>query len=478
MSDRELSTTTKFIYGLGDYGTAAATTARNIFWFVFMTNVVGLGAGWAGSVVLIGRFWDAINDPLIGSISDRASSRYGRRRPFLLAGAVPFALAFVMMFYAPPFESRTALVIYFSVAFLLFDTLFTVVNVPYLALMPEMAERYDDRSSLAGWRIAFSVLASLITAALFKVLAENVLAPRFGGGIEGLRLGYLVTAAIWGVTIALPFILLFFVVREPERKPVEAPFQPVRSFIQAFQNRPFRLAALIYLICFTAGDVILVVLVRYLVDYMRVPPGFDNIVLAVVLGASFLTMPIVVWLMRRFDKRVAYIISIGFLIIVLLLAAFLPPGNYIPLLYGAVFAGFGFGALSAIPWAIVADVIEADELETGQRREGLFSGYLVFLRKLGSAVAIFMVGQVLSLSGYVSSTAGSTFIEQPESALLAMRFFVTGLPALALGVSMVLAWRFPIDRKAFEAIQQELALRRAAAAVAAPVDPAAPVDIE
>ncbi|MEZ4515440.1 MAG: MFS transporter [Chloroflexota bacterium] len=120
------------------------------------------------------HFWDSINDPLVGTLSDRLYSRLGRRRPFLLYGAIPFAFAFVLMFYVPPLESKAALALYYSVIFLLFDTLYTVVNVPYLALMPELTEEYDERSSLTGWRIAFSILASLVTAGLFKLLAENV----------------------------------------------------------------------------------------------------------------------------------------------------------------------------------------------------------------------------------------------------------------------------------------------------------------
>jgi GPH family glycoside/pentoside/hexuronide:cation symporter len=455
-----LSTRAKFLYGLGDWGTAAASTARNIFWFVFLTNVVGLNAGWAGSVVLIGRIWDSINDPLIGTLSDRVHTRWGRRRPFLLIGSVPFAVTFVAMFTVPDLDSDRALFAYYSLVFLLFDTLFTIVNVPYLALLPELTDGYDERSSLAGWRISFSILASLITAGLFKVFAENIFAPLFGGGAEGLQRGYTAAAVLWAITIALPFILLFLFVREPERAPVVSPIRPVRNFIEVFHNEPFRIAAFIYLICFTTGDIILVIFVRYLIDYLLVPPGFDNIVLAVVLGSAFAFMPLIVWLMRRYDKRTAYLISISFLTAVLILAAFLPPGRYLLLLVGAIFTGFGFAALNAIPWAIVADVVEADELQSGERREGLYSGYLVFLRKLASAFAIFAVGQVLSRTGYVSATTGSVYVQQPASALAAMRVLVTVVPALALSISLILAWRFPIDREKYEAIQAELAARR------------------
>jgi GPH family glycoside/pentoside/hexuronide:cation symporter len=204
-----LTTTVKLVFGLGDWGTSAAATARNVFWFVFLTNIVGLSAGLAGGVWLVGRLWDAVNDPLVGSLSDRLHSRWGRRRPFLLFGSIPFALAFFLMFVVPPFESRTALVIYYSVVFLLYDTLYTIVNVPYLALVPELTDEYDERSSLTGWRTGFSFLAQLVTAGTFKLLAENVFAPWFGAGPDAnARRGICWPPGLWALSMALPFMLL------------------------------------------------------------------------------------------------------------------------------------------------------------------------------------------------------------------------------------------------------------------------------
>lgn len=125
-------------------------------------------------------------------------------------------------------------------------------------------------------------------------------------------------------------------------------------------------------------------------------------------------------------------------------------------------AGIGFAAMSIIPWAIVADVIDVDELQTGERREGLYTGYLVFLRKLGTGVMVFALGQLLAITGYVSSNTGGAFVEQPEAALAVMHALVTVLPAIALGLSLILAWRFPIDRASHEAIRHALDERRAA----------------
>ncbi len=456
-----LTTATKLFFGLGDWGASAASTARNIFWFIFLTNVVGLNAGLAGGIWLVGRLWDAVNDPLVGSLSDRLHSRWGRRRPFLIFGAVPFALSFLLLFVVPPIESRSLLVLYYSVVFLLYDTLFTVVNVPYLALVPELAQTYDDRSSLTGWRTAFSFLAQLVTAGAFKLLAEQLFAPWFGGGPPGIRLGYLLAAGLWSLSMALPLILLGWRIREAQSTPVDSPIEPLGNFREVFSNRPFRLAALIYLLCFSTGDIILVVLVRYLIDYVRVRPGFDAVVLATVLTASLVSIPLVLALIRRTDKRTAYLISIGFMVVVLLVGAFLPPGAQNALLVGAVLAGVGFAAMSIIPWAIVADVIDVDELQTGERREGLYTGYLVFLRKFATGILVFGVGQLLAVSGYVSSNTGSLFIAQPEAALQAMRSLVTVLPAIALSLSLALAWRFPLDRESHEALRRELEARRA-----------------
>jgi GPH family glycoside/pentoside/hexuronide:cation symporter len=460
----KLSRRTKLIYGLGDWGASAATTARNIFWFLFLTNVVGIDVALAGTVILVGKIWDGVNDPLVGIISDRLETRWGRRRPFLIFGAVPFGLAFFLMFIVPPIESSTGLAIYYGLVFLLFDTLYTVVNVPYTALTPELTQDYDERSNLAGWRVGVAIVAALLTGGLFKLLAENVFAVWFGGvGTEaGIRLGYGLAAAIWGVSMVIPLLVLARHIEEPARQPDRDPIRPVQLFRQVFSNAPFRLGATIYLLTFTTMDVVLLVMVRFLVDYVRVDPGFDNVILATVLGLALVSMPLVVRLMRRFGKRNTYIGGMLFFAVVMLIIGRVPPGGQYQVLLAAVFAGLGYGAANAVPWAIVADVVEEDELKTGKRREGIYAGYLVFFRKLASAVAIFIVSQVLAATGFVSSTTGSAFIEQPESALRALRFFVGIFPAGMLFLAILVATRYQLDREAHAGIRRQLAERRPA----------------
>ena len=463
----------KLIYGLGDWGTAAATTARNAIWlFIFLTNVVGLSPSIASLVVVIGRLWDGINDPLVGMLSDRLNTRWGRRRPFLLFGAVPFGVSFFLLFVVPPFESHVALAAYYTVVYLLIDTLYTVVNVPYAALTPELTRDYDERSKLAGWRMSISILASLVTGATFTLLAERVIANWWlGGGVAALRTGYAITAAIWGLSLIIPLLVLFFTIEEPENESEPEPFEPLRIFREVFRNRPFRLAAIIYLLSFTSLDIVLVVFIRFLIDYVQVAPGFENLIMAIVLGIALLTMPLVVKMMHWYGKRNTYIGSMMFMAVVLIIMTRVPPGGQNLVLIAAIFAGLGFGAANAIPWAIVADVVEADELQFGRRREGSFAGYLVFFRKLASALAIFVVGQALASSGFISGNSGSAFIQQPESALAMLRLFMGVVPAVLLLGSVLVAVRYPLDRAAHNAIRQKLAERRASQAKIGAISP-------
>jgi GPH family glycoside/pentoside/hexuronide:cation symporter len=438
---------------LGDWGTSAATAARNLYWLFFLISVVGLQAELAGVVVLIGRLWDSINDPLIGILSDGLDSRWGRRRPFLLIGAVPFGVTFFLLFFVPPLDSDLALLIYYSVVYLLFDTMYTVINVPYVAMTPELTEDYDERSSLAGWRIAIAILASLIAAATFKLMAENLIGSSLEStmGLEdAVRFGYALTAAFWAVTLILsPLLLVLLVKDRGHAKPVKDPIHPWRTFKEVWRNRPFRLAATVYMLSFTAADIVVAVFVWYLIFYVGAKSPFDSLVLGLVLGLAFLTMPLTVKLMRRFGKRETYMGTMAIYAIVLLIMSQIPRGGQWYVVVAAFFAGFGHGAANVIPWAMVADVVDVDELMTGKRREGIYSGYLVFLRKLATALAIFLVTRVLAASGFREGTGGALVdVTQPESALLALRVLVGVIPAIMLALSILAAWRYPLSREA------------------------------
>ena len=136
----------KIAYGAGDSGFSLTSTALALVYLDFLINVVGLDPRLAGISIGVGRVWDAFNDLFIGTLSDRTRSRWGRRRPYLLFGAVPFGVAFVLLWLVPPTDEQTLLAIYYTALYIVFDTTFTLVNVPYIALTPELAPTYDGRT--------------------------------------------------------------------------------------------------------------------------------------------------------------------------------------------------------------------------------------------------------------------------------------------------------------------------------------------
>src|SRR5512143_3864265 len=147
-----LSGRVKWIYGSGDIGFSLTNTILNVYLALFLTDVVGLTPAIAAVAFFVGSTWDYLNDPIIGYISDRTRSRWGRRRPFLLFGALPFALAFCLLWWRPPLETTPGLIIYYSLAYALFDTAATFVYMPFYALTPELTDDYDERTSLTSWR--------------------------------------------------------------------------------------------------------------------------------------------------------------------------------------------------------------------------------------------------------------------------------------------------------------------------------------
>lgn len=418
-----------------------------------------MDVGLAGVAFIIGRFWDGVNDPLIGILSDRFRSRWGRRRPFMLLGALPFGVGFFLMFSPPPFEGDLAAALYYAFIFILYDTAFTIVNAPYAALTAELTEDYDERASLAGWRMGNSIFVALLTAGLFKLLAEGVFAGWFDGP-GALRSGYAVAGALWGLVVVVSPLLVVAFIREPVRELPKETGRPnlVQITKEVFANRPFRIGAAIYVLAFSAVDIITSVFVWFLIYYMRLEPPFDSYVLAVVLGVAFLSMPLTVRLMQRYGKSRTYIRMMIFWAAVMAVISLLPPGNATLILILAAFAGIGYGAANATPWAIVADIIEEDEWHSGQRREGVYSAYLVTFRKIATAFVVgFIVPQVLSATGFIEGAAES----QPEAAVLALRFFMGAAPAVLLVLSMFAAARYPLDRAAHDELRRKLAVRRA-----------------
>ncbi|MFN2290222.1 MAG: MFS transporter [Anaerolineae bacterium] len=446
----KLSLRRKALFSTGDLSTSIPLAIVMFFQLYFLTDVAGLRPDLAGWAVGIGRIWDAVNDPLFGLLSDRIRTRWGRRRVLLLFGAVPLGLSFAMMWLVPSWQPL-ALTAYYALAFILFDTVFTAVHVGYNALTPELTADYDERSSLNGYRMAFSISGTL---------GAIIFATVLGWYVEDARLLFAIVGLGLGLVSMVPPLIVFGVTRERPAEEQPAPLPMREALVATLSNRPFWLIMGLYLLSWTTASILAANLVYFANYYLRVPDQANYFVL-VAEGAAILFIPLWVWVARRLDKRRAFILGTASWIVVSTGIFFVRP-DQVGLAYVlAALAGSGIATAYVLPWSMVPDIIEYDEVRTGQRREGSYYAFASFFQKLATGAALWAMGQALALTGYVTPSGGAALPVQPPEAVRAIRFFMGPVPIALLVLAILFAWRYPISREHHRALREELAGREA-----------------
>jgi GPH family glycoside/pentoside/hexuronide:cation symporter len=466
-NEGRLSFWMKLLYGSGDWGISSVGMMRSIFYAIYLTDVVGLEPRLASLGALVGIVWDAVNDPIIGILSDRLCTRWGRRRPFLLWFAIPFGLSFMILWSAPDWESQTALLIYVTLTFMLADTLQTLISVPFLSLTPELTPDYDERTALTSFRSFFQLLGALSVVIAAPAIVEMVLAS---GGTQ--QQGFVLVGAIFGAIGAIPLLLLGIFVREtstPEQQQ-SLPFR--ETFRAAWENIPFRFAVGIHMLNWSAVDMVAITFPYFLLYWVAQGDllasirifGFDlayeSAFFGILMSVCILFVPFWLWLSRIRNKREAYMLGMTFWVTVALLIYTIQPGQTSYLLLIAALAGIGVSAAYVLPDSMFADVIEWDELRTRRRQEGIFYGIRTLIRKLTGALVIFITLQALGWAGYQSPPEGAIQFVQSDSALKMIRLLVSPFGAAIIFGTIILAWLFPLSREKHGRIQRLLERRR------------------
>jgi GPH family glycoside/pentoside/hexuronide:cation symporter len=449
MTER-LSRKTKLLYGAGDTGFSLTSTIIGAYFLIFLVDVVGVSPGIAAVAIFVGRSWDWINDPLFGHISDRTRTRWGRRRPFLLFGPLPYALAFTMLWWRPPFQAEIALAAYYAVAYVFYDAAATLIYMPYFALTPELTSDYDERTSLTTYRMFFSILGSLLAFTVPLIIVGSF-RPENASRV-------LVMGALFAVVSALPLLLTFFGTREREEYMEHEKPSLRQSLRAAWQNRPFIFGLLIFLLTWVAVEILQATLL-FFVKYIVQREAHSDLIMATIFVTAILTLPVWLWVSRRWSKRWAYVGGIAFWVVVQIVMITLGASTGLPLiLIMCVLAGLGVAAAHVLPWAIIPDTIEWGEWQTGERHEGMLYSLVTLIRKATTSLAVPAVGLILEFTGYVPNAD-----IQPAGALWGIRIAFGPIPAVLLCAGILVALRFPITRAKYARVVQELAERRAAA---------------
>jgi GPH family glycoside/pentoside/hexuronide:cation symporter len=435
--NEKLTTKSKILYGVADLGISLLTASIQFFLLFFYTDIAGIDPAIAGTALLIGKLtWDAINDPLFGYFSDRTRSRWGRRKPYMLLGAIPFGVTIWLLFSIPP--GMVGLTAFLAVlgSFLLADTTQTLVSVPYYALSAELTYDYDERTSLISIRMIFTVLGYILGAAATTAVAGLFINM---GWTESAA--YSGMGAVFGTVAVITMLITTLGVKErqrPESKPAQ---MPVRSQItHVLKNRPF-VQYMIMSTIISISFVLLTSLLPYFLTYQL--EMADQIPLIMLVMLTTIGIFLIPWRMvsERINKGPAYALGLA-IASVAIIGAFLLPQGPTPWIYAIAFvAGLGFSAQYVFPWSMIPDVIEVDQKKTQERHEGIYFGINAFLGKLTGALGIAISGWALKLFGYVPDAAQTT------QALFGIRFFFAIVPVVAFMIALPLLIWYPITRE-------------------------------
>ncbi len=420
--ERTLSLTVCAGWGVGSLGMAVMFGLISVFALSFMTNYLAISAGVAGLLMGLSKIYDGITDPIMGVITDRTHTKIGRRRPFLLIGSFLLAVSMVLMFNVPDFNTPNGAAIYMALILLLYATAYTIFNVPYLAMPAEMTEGYHERAYLMSFRVY-----GIAAAGYVGYFAGPIIIDYFGGG----RAGFEGMAWIMGGAVLLSSVACFYFTKDaPFKHKVEAAPIGFKAEVRLLvQNRPF-LWLMLAKLCGLLGQAL--------------SNPAKAFFFPLVLGASltsfgwywfaFYTAMIVsqpIWLRygKHHGKRNVFIAALLVTVVINLTWLLATPAEpYGFTILRGILLGFLGGATLLMGQAMLPDTMEYDIRLTGLRREGVYAGVYTTIEKFAFAFGPAVTGAILGGMGYVASSEG--FVEQPDSAILAVYICAAGLPAL------------------------------------------------
>ena len=435
----------KISYGIGDIACNLFIVTTGMYLLFFLTNVVGVDPALAGTMLLFPKLLDVILDPIMGAISDVTRSRFGRRRVYLLYGAVPFGLTFLAIFIAPGFQTEFANGLQVALIFALGCTVFALVNVPYASMVPEMSSDYNERLSITSFRMSFASIGALLAGGLTMVLVNAG-----GGGAAGFRN----MGIIFGTAIVVCCLWCFIGTRKATSLPPQKEMPPLKEQVQvAARNYPFMMLMSSYFLQALAIGVMMAGFVYYVKYAMALPETAMDTVFPIFMITGVLFIPVWLAVGKRLGKIKSYYIGLA-LFTVIMASLFFTGADVLWLFYAQIFlAGVGFSSFQLFPFSMLPDTVEYDEMQSGLRREGIFSGMWSAGQKIAYSVGPPIVGFALSLSGFVREGV------QPESLVTGVRFIFCLFPAAMILLSFIPYRRYPLTEQEFEKVKARIAQR-------------------
>lgn len=420
----------------------------------FFNVALHVPPGLLGIAALIFRLWDAITDPIMGWISDRSEFKFGRRRPYIIAGAIFGGLLFALMWWCPRGMSTTFYFTWYIVVSLLFYSAFTVFGVPYLAMGYELSTDYHERTRIMAYRTWFQSVAGICIQWMFWLTQRNC----FEDTVEGMRWVGIGMGVIVIITGVVPGLFLKERPLTTQEKSANREKVKLKHALSVLKVRPFR-----YIIVALALAMVGMFSVAILGFYVNVYYVFGGDLKAAsfLLGMSgsfyhlscMLSVPMVTLTSSRIGKKKTLVFFIGLAVLGTLLkwSLFAPENPWLQLVVTGLMAP-GLSAVWTLLASMTADVTDLDELENGTRREGSFGAIFGWTMKLGFALCFMIAGFVLEWTGFDAELGG----DQAAGTILGMRLLYMIIPAVGLIGAMLCIWRYPLTEERIHAARAEL----------------------
>ncbi len=451
MKKHSLPVKTKLAFGVCDIGGNLFFTLASFWLMNYFTDTLGLLPALAGTAIMIGRVWDAVTDPMVGFLSDHTRTKWGRRRPYIFIGAILMFIFMVIMFTNPRIANQTLLFWWTTIILCLLFTAYTLTNVPYSALTPELTDDYDERTSLNGYRMSFAIVGTFLAAgAAFPIIDAFSRKTVIDGQVMLDRSpGFSMMAIILGmVTMLSAFVTVFFI-RE-KKASQNVPKASLKDFSVIVKNPPYLFILFTYMLNMIAVTLLSGTMIYYF-KYIYNNESLTTVAFLFLLVPTLLSIPLWIKLAAWIGKKWAYILGMGILIVGLCLTFLWGHVLGIPFFFGVLaFSGIGFATGYVLPWSILPDAVDYGYAATGQRNEGIYYGAWTFFSKMGQSLANFIIGIALQMVRFVPNVA------QPEPVLFTIRLLFGPIAILFYALAIGVLFFYPIDRKQHQQILQKI----------------------